>query len=674
MAYQSVNPANGEILRSFDEHTDEQMRSALATADNTYRNVWSTMAIRDRAKIVGRAASLMLERIETLARLASLEMGKRISEGRDEVNLSASILQYYADKAEEFLSPKIIESKTGSACLVYSPLGVLIGIQPWNYPYYQLSRFAAPHLMAGNVVLVKHAQGVPQCALAFEQLFTDAGSPAGAYTNLFLSNDQVGALIDDPRVRGVALTGSERAGEALASRAGKNLKRSTMELGGSDCFIVLEDCDLKYAVTMAVAGRMSNAGQTCIGSKRFIVVGARAKEFLNAFRDALEQLKPGDPLDEATTLAPLSSDAALNLLLNQVREAVANGARVFTGGDRLGKTGAYMQPTILTDVTPDNPVYRQEFFGPVALFFTAKDEDEAVAIANDSPYGLGGSVYTSDIEHGKRVASRIETGMVFINYPSMSAPDLPFGGIKRSGYGKELSNLGIEEFVNKKLIWVAPEERRPNMVMQTQVKTGSKQTAEMDEKVQKLRELYADATDIQKSALENVIRALKSGAPAKEPAAPVGTAGRIGRRQGKVSELTVIAPLAPGGAKRMRAFLAILHGSIGNEMVDMVGTVHDMRFVILDNDTKLLFCTAYDLDWDPYIEDFATKIPDILDLQFGDVEGWPGVRSPKVKDFIASHQITADFWYVANPTLTVVETRRLERIGNATEEFLDKIS
>ena len=212
------------------------------------------------------------------------------------------------------------------------------------------------------------------------------------------------------------------------------------------------------------------------------------------------------------------------------------------------------------------------------------------------------------------------------------------------------------------------------MATQKQVKTGSKQSSEMEEKVQKLRELYADATDIQKSALENVIRALKSGTPAKEPAASVGTAGRIGRRQGKVSELTVIAPLAPGGAKRMRAFLAILHGSIGNEMVDMVGTVHDMRFVILDNDTKLLFCTAYDLDWDPYIEDFATKIPDILDLQFGDVEGWPGVRSPKVKDHIASHQITADFWYVANPNLTVVETKRLERIGNATEEFLDKIS
>ena len=456
MAYQSVNPANGEILRRFDQHTDEQMQNALATADNTYRHIWSRMAIRDRAKIVGRAASLMLERKEALARLASLEMGKRISEGRTEVEISAAILQYYADNAETFLSPKIIESKAGYARLEYSPLGVLIGVQPWNYPYYQLSRFAAPQLMAGNVLLVKHSSSVPQCALAFEQLFTDAGSPAGAYTNLFLSSDQVGTLIDDPRIRGVALTGSERAGESLASRAGKNLKKSTMELGGSDAFIVLEDCDLTYAVNMAVVGRMENDGQTCIGSKRFICVGARAQQFLNAFRDALKELKPGDPLDETTTLGPLSSDAALNLLLDQVREAVAHGARVFTGGDRLGQTGAYMQPTILTNVTPDNPAYRKEFFGPVALFFTAKDDDEAIAIANDSPFGLGGSVYTSDIEHGKRVASRIETGMVFINYPSMTAPDLPFGGIKRSGYGKELSNLGIEEFVNKKLIWVAP--------------------------------------------------------------------------------------------------------------------------------------------------------------------------------------------------------------------------
>lgn len=456
MAYQSVNPASGEILRTFDQLTDEQMQTALATADGTYRNVWSKMPVRDRAKIVSRAASLMLKRKENLAGLASLEMGKLVSEARSEVEISAAIVQYYADNAETFLAPKAVASTTGSARIEYSPLGVLVGVQPWNWPYYQLARFAAPQLMAGNVLLVKHSSSVPQCALAFEQLFTDAKSPAGAYTNLFVSSDQVAMLIDDPRVRGVALTGSEQAGESIAARAGKNLKKTTMELGGSDAFIVLEDCDLKYAVKMAVLGRISNAGQICVGAKRFIAVGARAEQFANGFRDALNQLKPGDPMDETTTLAPLSSEGALDLLLKQVSDAVAHGAHVFTGGNRLGKKGAYMQPTILTNVTPDNPAYRQEFFGPVALFFAAKDEDEAIAIANDSPYGLGGSVYTSDIERGKRVASRIETGMVFINYPAVTAPELPFGGIKRSGYGKELSNLGIEEFVNKKLIWVAP--------------------------------------------------------------------------------------------------------------------------------------------------------------------------------------------------------------------------
>jgi succinate-semialdehyde dehydrogenase/glutarate-semialdehyde dehydrogenase len=309
--------------------------------------------------------------------------------------------------------------------------------------------------MAGNVLLIKHASSVPQCAHAFERLFIDAGAPRGVYTNLFISSAQVGALIDDPRVMGVALTGSEQAGEALASRAGRNLKRSTMELGGSDAFIVLEDCDLEYAVRMAVLGRISNTGQTCIGAKRFIVVGPRADLFLTAFRDALAQLKPGDPLDESTTLGPLASEAALNLLLQQVREAVAHGARLVAGGDRIQRQGAFMQPTILTNVAPDNPAFRQEFFGPVALFFPAKDEEEAIALANNSPFGLGGSVYTSDAEHGKRVASRLETGMVFVNYPFISAPDLPFGGIKRSGYGKELSNLGIQEFVNKKLICVA---------------------------------------------------------------------------------------------------------------------------------------------------------------------------------------------------------------------------
>jgi succinate-semialdehyde dehydrogenase / glutarate-semialdehyde dehydrogenase len=382
-------------------------------------------------------------------------MGKRIAESRGEVELSASILQYYADNAETFLAPRPLKSIAGEAHIEYSPLGVLVGVQPWNYPYYQLARFAAPHLTSGNVMLVKHAPGVPQCAVAFEQLLAESGAPRGAYTNVFLSNDQVAKLIDDPRTRGVALTESERAGESLAARAGKNLKKSTMELGGSDAFIVLEDYDLEDAVKMAVIGRIGNTGQTCIGAKRFIVVGSRINVFLKMFRAALESLKVGDPFDETVTLGPVSSEIALNLLLKQTNEAVAHGAKILTGGKRVDRKGSFMQATILTDITPDNPAYRQEFFGPVALVLAAKDEEEAITIANDSPFGLGGSIYTKDTERGKRVASRIDTGMVFINYPSVSTADLPFGGIKRSGYGKELSDLGIQEFLNKKLICVS---------------------------------------------------------------------------------------------------------------------------------------------------------------------------------------------------------------------------
>jgi succinate-semialdehyde dehydrogenase/glutarate-semialdehyde dehydrogenase len=308
--------------------------------------------------------------------------------------------------------------------------------------------------MSGNVMLLKHAPGVPQCAVAFEEILKDAGLPVGVYTNLFLSNDQSGLLIDDPRVKAIALTGSERAGEALASRAGKNLKKSTMELGGSDAFIVLDDADLDHTVAMAILGRFGNNGQTCIGAKRFIVVEAILDKFLARFVAAAKELKLGDPLDESVTLGPLSSDGALQLILRQIDDATSHGAKVLLGGNRAGTVGAFLEPTVLTGLTPDNPAYKQEFFGPVALIFPAKDEAEAIAIANDSPFGLGGSVYSTDIERAKRVASRVETGMVFINYPDVSWPDLPFGGIKRSGYGKELSNLGLEEFVNKKLILV----------------------------------------------------------------------------------------------------------------------------------------------------------------------------------------------------------------------------
>jgi succinate-semialdehyde dehydrogenase/glutarate-semialdehyde dehydrogenase len=453
MSYRSVNPATGEVLRTFTEHTDEQMWDAVTTADRAFRP-WAACTFSERSKIIGRSAQLLLEKKEELARLATLEMGKRIAESRGEVELSASIMGYFADNAEFLLAPNKIDSATGDARLEYSPLGVLLSIQPWNHPYYQLARFVGPHLMSGNVVLLKHAPGVPQCALAFERVLREAGVPKGVYTNMFLNNDQSGSLIDDPRVKGVALTGSERAGEALASRAGSNLKKSTMELGGSDAFIVLDDADLDHTVAMAVLGRFGNSGQTCIASKRFIVVESMLDEFLPRFIAATEQLKLGNPLDESVTLGPLASDAALQLILRQIQEATSNGAQIVLGGRRAGEVGAFLKPTILTNITRDNPAYRQEFFGPVAMVFPAKGEEEAIAIANDSPFGLGGSVYTSDIERGKRVASRVESGMVFINYPYISAPELPFGGIKRSGYGKELSSLGIEEFVNRKLIVV----------------------------------------------------------------------------------------------------------------------------------------------------------------------------------------------------------------------------
>jgi succinate-semialdehyde dehydrogenase/glutarate-semialdehyde dehydrogenase len=335
-----------------------------------------------------------------------------------------------------------------------TPFGILFGVQPWNFPYYQLARFAAPNLMAGNVVMVKHASCVPQCAIAFEQLLLEAGAPVGAYTNLMISHDQVNQVIDDPRIKGVALTGSVEAGKSVAARAGQNLKKSTMELGGSDAFIVLDDADLDKTVAWAVWAKMNNTGQCCVAGKRFIVVDCLADRFLEKFVAALADLKPGDPMDLSTTLAPLSTEAALVKLLTQVEQAVANGASLVIGGKRIDRIGAFMQPTILTNIKSDNPAYRQEFFGPVALFFRVKDEDEAVDLANDSEFGLGGSVFTQDVEWGKFIASRIDTGMVFINQATWTAPELPFGGIKNSGYGRELSSVGIQEFVNKKLIRV----------------------------------------------------------------------------------------------------------------------------------------------------------------------------------------------------------------------------
>src|SRR5580693_7042750 len=457
MTYQSLNPATGKILNTFEELTDKQLETKIAAATACFKT-WRNKTYAERAVIVAKASAMMHAKADELAHTMTLEMGKRISEAKGEVEFSSNILAYYAENAERFLAPEELHPTHGEAHMESSPIGVIFCVEPWNFPYYQLARVAGPHLMAGNVLLVKHAGCVPQCAIAFEKLWTDAGAPVGLYTNLLISHDQSDRVVDDPRIKGVALTGSVAAGRSIAARAGKNLKPSSMELGGSDAFIVLEDADMEHTIKWAVWGRMYNTGQTCCAAKRFVVVDKLADKFLEKFQAALAALKPGDPLEEKTTLGPLSSEQALVDLLKQVDGAVTKGAKVVMGGKRIDRPGSYMTPTILTDIKPNNPAFREEFFGPVALFFRVKDEDQAIALANDSDFGLGGSVFTKDIAHGQKVASRVDTGMMFINNISWSDAELPFGGIKDSGYGRELGNMGIHEFVNKKLVrYVAAE-------------------------------------------------------------------------------------------------------------------------------------------------------------------------------------------------------------------------
>ena len=451
MTYQSINPNDGKRLKSFEHMSNAQLDGALAAAEGCFQT-WKHKPYAERAAILMRAADLLHAQVDDFARLETLEMGKRIGEARGEVKFSGDILAYYAQHAESFLAPDKLEPKHGAAHMESSPIGVLFCVEPWNFPYYQLARVAGPQLMAGNVLVVKHAGCVPQCAIAFEKLLLDAGAPVGAYTNLLISYEQSDRVIDDPRVKGVALTGSVEAGRKVAARAGQNLKKSTMELGGSDAFIVLDDADLDQVIPWAVWGRMYNAGQTCCAAKRFIVMDAVADQFLARFKAALEALKPGDPMDEKTTLGPLSTEAALVKLLAQVDAAVKAGAKLLLGGKRVDRPGWFMQPTILDDIAPNNPAFRDEFFGPVVSFFRVKSEDEAIALANDSDFGLAGSVWTKDEARGLRIASRVDAGMLFVNNIDWSDAELPFGGIKQSGYGRELGRVGIQEFVNKKLV------------------------------------------------------------------------------------------------------------------------------------------------------------------------------------------------------------------------------
>ncbi|MCE0744624.1 NAD-dependent succinate-semialdehyde dehydrogenase [Acetobacter sicerae] len=454
MAYATTNPFTNEQIKVFPNATDAEIDTALDSAHNAFLS-WRTTSFAERAKVMQKAADILRANIDEYSKLLTLEMGKVFGEAKAETELSAAIFEYYAKNAEKLLAPEdlpVANKDEGRAKIIHQPLGILLAVEPWNFPFYQVARIIAPQLSAGNTVVLKHASNVPQCAAAMDKLMIEAGLPKGAFQNLYPSHDQVSRIIADHRVRGLALTGSEGAGARLAAEAGQALKKCTMELGGADAFIVLEDADLEKTVKWAVFGRHWNAGQVCVSSKRMIVVDAVYDQFMNQYREGVAKLKMGDPMDPATTLAPLSSQKAADDLKKQVEGAVAAGAKAEEIPLEMPNAGAFFRPVILTDVKDGNPAMREEFFGPVSMIFRVKDEAEAIRMANDSPYGLGGSVFTKDEARGVRVAEQIETGMVFVNHPTMVKADLPFGGVLRSGFGRELIGLGIKEFVNHKLV------------------------------------------------------------------------------------------------------------------------------------------------------------------------------------------------------------------------------
>ncbi|HWE08173.1 MAG TPA: NAD-dependent succinate-semialdehyde dehydrogenase [Solirubrobacteraceae bacterium] len=450
-AYAVVDPATGKTVREYPTITDHELQEAIAKADQTHREWSASTTLAERAALIRRVGELHTEQRERLGEIIVHEMGKPIEQATGEVDFCAAIYAFYADNAEAVMADEPIQllDGEGSAFVRRSSLGVLLGIMPWNYPYYQVARFAAPNLVIGNTILLKHAPQCPESAAAIEQIFREAGFPEGAYINIYATNEQIERVIADPRVRGVSLTGSERAGAAVAEIAGRHLKKVVLELGGSDPFILLRTNDLDAAVQSAVAARLENTGQACNAGKRFIVTDELYEPFLEKFTAAMTAAKPGDPSSAETTIGPLSSKTAADRLEDQVRRAVDQGAKLLAGGERDGN---FFSPTVLTDIGPDNEAYREEFFGPVAQVYRVNSEEEAVRLANDTPFGLGSYVMTDDEEQARRVADRLETGMVFINAVGAEGAELPFGGVKRSGFGRELGRFGADEFVNKKLI------------------------------------------------------------------------------------------------------------------------------------------------------------------------------------------------------------------------------
>ena len=441
--YAVVDPATGDVVKEYPTGTDEQMEQALASASKAFREWSKKSTLDERVALIRRVADLHNERKDELAKIIQREMGKPFDQSVGEVEFSASIYEFYADNATKFLADEPIDllDGEGSALIRRSAIGVLLGIMPWNYPYYQVARFAGPNLVLGNTIVLKHAPQCPESAAALEQIFLDAGYPEGAYVNVYATNEQIAEAIADPRVQGVSLTGSERAGAAVAEIAGRNLKKVVLELGGSDPFILLSSDDLDATVESAVDGRFENTGQACNAAKRFIVADSVYDDFLEKFTAKVRAKADG--------LAPLSSVAAAERLAEQVDRAVADGATLVSEGERKG---AFFPPGVLTNVSPDSVSYKEELFGPVATVYKVSSEDEAVELANDTPFGLGSYVFTTDTDQAKRVADKIDAGMVFVNAVGAEGAELPFGGVKRSGFGRELGRFGIDEFVNKKLI------------------------------------------------------------------------------------------------------------------------------------------------------------------------------------------------------------------------------
>jgi succinate-semialdehyde dehydrogenase / glutarate-semialdehyde dehydrogenase len=449
--YAVVDPATGEKVKEYPTISDDGLRDAIARADQAHRDWSKTTTVAERAALVRRVGELHSERRKELAEIIVTEMGKPVGQARGEVDFCTAIYEYYADNAEALMADEPIEllDGEGSAIIRRSSLGVLLGIMPWNFPYYQVARFAGPNLIIGNTVLLKHAPQCPQSAEAMAQMYADAGFPDGAYVNIYATNEQIEWVIADPRVRGVSVTGSERAGAAVAEIAGRHLKKVVLEMGGSDPFIVLGTDDLDKTVEDAVSARIDNAGQSCNAAKRLIVIDELYEPFLEKFTAAFSAVKQGDPRERGIECGPLSSEVAADRLEDQVRRGIDQGATVVAGGKRNGN---YFEPTVLTDITPENDIYREELFGPVAQVYRVQSEEEAVELANDTPFGLGSYLMTTDPEQAERVADQIDAGMVYVNIVGADGAELPFGGTKRSGFGRELGRYGADEFVNKKLI------------------------------------------------------------------------------------------------------------------------------------------------------------------------------------------------------------------------------